>query len=1103
MVIALMTLLAGAICVFVLPTALYPEITPPVVQVAATFTGANANTTATSVTQLVEEAINGVQGMIYMSSISTNQGASVINVTFDIGYDQDIAAVDVQNRLQTALPQLPDDIRRTGVQVNKVSPNILLVVNLLSPKGTRDSQFLGNYADIQLVNTLRRIPGVAQVSNIGLLRYAMRVWLDIPRINSLGLTPNDVITAIRQQSQQVAAGSLGASPDTATTIPELAVSAPGRLRTVEEFENIVVRAGDNGVLVRLGEVARVELGAESYNVISELNNQPASALAIYQLPDANALTLAADIRRAMDQMATRFPEDVAYSMVYDTTRFIDAAIEEVQKTFIEAGLLVILVVFVFLQSWRSTLIALVTIPVSIIGTFAFMAALGFSINMLTLLGLVLAIGLVVDDAIVVVENIERRMAEHGGPIASMFDLTADAMREVQAPIIGTSLVLFAVFVPAAFLPGIVGQLYNQFALTVAVAVLISTINALTLSPALGAILLRPAAAKPFFLARAFNWSFDRFNDLYTLFVKLLIRLWPLTMAGFVALLVLTGQLLWNKPTGFVPPEDQGYFIVAVQGMPGFKVDHTQEITARVQEILRNHPAVEATVAFSGFDILNSTAQGSSAVIFVPLKPWDERQAPELHADAVVQTVQRQLFMAINNANVLALSPPPLPGMGSVGGFELRVQDLENRGLSNLMGEVQRILREANQRPELNRVFTSFSLNTPQLFFDLDRDKAQALGLNVAEIFSALQAAWGGIYVNDFNEFGKTYRVFVQADGPFRDDEIDLTAIEIRNRDGLLIPLSAVAELKPIVGPFVVPRYNTFPAISINGSAAPGFSSGQAIAAMEDILSRSPREVGYEWTGLTYQELKAGNAAVFIFALSFVFVYLVLAALYESWIQPVMVLLAVPLGLLGAVLALDWRDIDLDVYGQIGLLMLIGLVAKNAILIVEFARELREQGASIYDAAVNAMRLRLRPILMTALSFILGVLPLMFALGAGAGSRQSLGTTVFGGLLLATVLVMLVPVFYYVLEHVREVFNGRPPPPATPVADAPQPSAPTAPPVAVAPPAATPLPMALTEVPLVVPAAVAPPIPDAPAAVAPPKPSPVPPPADDVPPPSLS
>ncbi|RWO28847.1 multidrug efflux RND transporter permease subunit [Mesorhizobium sp.] len=1016
--IAIIMVLAGTICYFLLPVSQFPDITPPQVVVSANYPGASAQVVADTVTTPLEQQINGVQGMTYMSSSSSNDGSSTITVTFEVGYPLSTAAVDVQNRVSQAASSLPAIVNQGGVTIKKQNPNFVLIVNLTSPDGSVDPVALSNLAYLQVVDPLKRLPGVGDVQIFGERRYSMRVWLDPDKLANLGITAVDVQNAIAEQNVQVAAGKIGQSPAPAGTAFEMQVNAVGRLSDPKEFGDIIVRAdAANGSLVRLRDVARIELGALQYSSSAFFGEDPTVVLAVYQMPGSNALDLQQRVKDKMQELSARFPKGVSYAMHYDTTRFVSASMHDVLVTLGEALVLVVAVVFIFLQSWRTTIIPTIAIPVSLVATLVVMYMFGFSLNMLSLLGMVLAIGLVVDDAIVVVENVERQLEAGLKPLAA----TRAAMAEVTGPIIATTAVLMAVFVPVAFIPGVSGRLYNQFALTVAISFGISAFVSLTLTPALSAAFLRHRPATQFVLFRWFNTGFDRLSHAYANGVRFLIRLRWIMLGIFAAGLVAT-YFVWQRlPSTFLPVEDQGYFFVVIQLPDGASLERTDAVARKAREILQNTPGVDIVGSISGLNFLTSAAQSNSAVEFAILKPWDER-GPDQSASKLVADVRSKL-MELPEAFALSFDPPSIPGIGTTGGFEFQVQDLTGRGSAALNDATQAVLAEARKQPELNpqQLFSSFSTSTPQFNYDLDRNKAKLLGLSLPDVFNTLQIYLGSLYVNDFNLFGRTFRVTIQADKDARAGAADISRLYVRNASGGMVPLSTLGKLVPIVGPETVPHYNNNASALINGGAAPGFSSGQAVAAMERAAATAlPKDFGYEWTGITYQELKAGSIASIVFGLAMVFVFLILAAQYESWAMPFMVLLAVPLALFGAFVALLMRGMQIDVYSQIGFVMLIGLAAKNAILIVEFARRRREEGLSIVDAAMEAARLRLRPILMTAFAFILGVLPLMFSTGAGAASRQSIGTTVFGGMVAATILsLVFVPVFYAVIEQLRE------------------------------------------------------------------------------------
>ena len=1016
-VLAILITLVGGISIPILPIAQFPEISPPTVNVAATFTGASSEVVEETVTTPIEEQINGVEGMTYMSSDSSNDGTMSINVTFEIGYDLDIAAVDVQNRVQLATPRVPEEVSKYGISVNKQSTSLILAVNLISPDGSRDDLFLSNYIDIHISDVLKRIPGVGDLTIWGEREYSMRIWLNPDKLASLGITTTDVANAIEEQNVQVAAGSIGQPPIPKGQQFQFTITTLGRLETVEEFEDIIIRANPDGSVVRIKDVATVDLGAETYTTKATLDGGNTVGIGTYQLPGANALDLAKEIRAAMEVLKEDFPSGVDYAIIYDTTEFVKASIQEVVITLFEAFILVFIVVFIFLQNFRATLIPAITIPVSLIGTFALINALGFSINTLTLFGLVLAIGLVVDDAIVVVENASRLIAEKG---VSSREATSEAMKEVTGPIVATSLVLMAVFVPVSFMPGITGQLYRQFALTIACSVAISTINALTLSPALCALFLKKDAGKKFWFFKKFDQGFDWFKDRYHGLVVTLTARWEIVVGVFAVLMVVTYFMFTIVPTGFVPEEDQGYFIINVQGPEGSSLERTEETMKEVYNILVNTPGVAHVVSIAGLNFLTSSSDSNTGAMFAVLEPWGKRKSYALSVFGIIESVRKE-FAGIQGAVVVAFNAPPIQGLSSTGGFQFELEDRSSLDIQTLANVTKEMIEKGNEKPELTGLFSSFTADVPGLYIELDRTKAKTQGIAISDIFDTLQAYLGALYVNDFNKFGRVYRVFMQAEDSYRAEVADISRLYVRTETGGMVPLSTLIDVKEIVGPETVTHYNLYRSTEIDGDSAPGYSSGQAIQAMEALAEEVlPEGMGYEWSGTSYQEIKAGNMAPLIFALSIVFVFLFLAALYESWAMPFMVMLAVPLALLGAMSAQYLRGLTNDVYCQIGLVMLIGLASKNAILIVEFAKQRREEGLPVVEAAMQAAMIRLRPILMTAFAFILGVFPLVIASGAGAQSRHSLGTAVFGGMILSTMLsLIVVPVFYVIIENLRE------------------------------------------------------------------------------------
>jgi hydrophobe/amphiphile efflux-1 (HAE1) family protein len=1027
-VLAILITLAGGVALSSLPVARFPQITPPTIVVSTVFPGADAATIEQSVAAPIEQQVNGVPHMIYMDSKSANDGTYTLTVTFAVGTDQDIAAVDVQNQVAIAQRQLPQQVLQQGITVAKRQPQILLAVAIGSDDPRYDYLFLSNYATLHVYDALARVHGVGQVVVFGARDYGMRIWLDPAKMARLAVTTQDVSTILNEQNVVAPAGTVGAEPAPPGQQMQYVASVKGRLSTPEQYGNIVVRTGADNAIVHLKDIARIELAATDYSRSSKLNGVPTAIIGVYQLPDANALEVAKGVREVMDSLAPTFPKGIHYAIPYDTTLFVSESVHEVVKTLLEAGVLVLLVVFIFLESWRATLIPMLAIPVSLIGAFSAFVALGFSLNTLTLFALVLAIGLVVDDAIVVVEAATEIMDSRK---LSAREATKAAMTEVSGPVVAIALVLISVFVPVAFLGGLTGQFYRQFALTLAVSVAISALIALTFTPALCALLLKPTAESHFggILGRffsAFDRGFKRFTARYVGTVGTAIHRTVRSMAIFVILTAAALWLLHARPTGFMPDEDQGYLIGLVTLPVGASLQRTEVVTGAFSAMVRQQPETEATFAITGLNLLTGTNSSYAATIFIILKPWSQRTGAA-HGSLALAARINKLASRVKEANILALNPPPVPGIGAAGGFEFILEDRSGGDIQKFAGVIQDFLGQANRRTELNRVFTQFNVRTPQIEYVLDRERAKTLGVSISSIFGTLQTFFGGNYINDFNLFGRTYKVTAEAEATARASPESVDGLYVRSDPGDMVPLSTLVSIKEIQGPEYIERYNVFRAVTINGSPAPGYSSGQATLATEALGANLPDGYGYDWTGTTYQEKISGGQAGAIFGMAIVFVFLVLAALYESWAVPFAVLLGIPFAVLGAYIGLTLRGMPSDIYAQIGLVMLIGLAAKNAILIVEFAKLAYERGRPLVDAAIEGARLRLRPILMTSFAFIFGSVPLAVATGAGSGARLVLGTAVVFGMSIATMIgIFIIPVFYVLVQSLQERLLGKHP-----------------------------------------------------------------------------
>jgi hydrophobe/amphiphile efflux-1 (HAE1) family protein len=1022
-VCAISIFLVGVISIPTLPTTQYPEISPTQIIVTSNYVGASAEVVESTVTSILERQINGIEGIKYMTSSSSNDGTSTITVTFDASRDKDIAAIDVQNRISLAEPQLPDAVKQTGVTVNKQSNNILLAMGLYSENKEFNNVLLSSYADVYIADAMKRIKGVSEARIFGERRYAMRLWLDPNKLATRNLSTDDVVDALNEQNLQVGVGQIGQQPAPEGQMYQIDLRAISQLTETQEFDNLVIKTAADGSLIKLKDVGRAELGAQNYSSFLRFKGEEGVGIGILATPGSNVLNVARSVKREMARLSQSFPPGMKYQVAFDTTTIVEGSLKEVIKTLLEAISLVILVIFIFLQDWRTTLIPVITIPLSLIGTFAFVKVFSFSINTLTMFGLTLGTGMVVDDAIIVVENISRLIQEKGITPRKAASL---AMTELTGAVITTSLVLMAVFVPVAFFPGSTGQIYKQFALTIAFSIAISTFLALTLTPSLAALLLRqspPTRGIVGFTFGIINGCLEAMGRGYQQVLILLTRVKAIVLVIFIALISFTGWLYLNVPISFLPDEDQGYFITIIQAPEGSSLKYTSNVMSQVETAILKLPEVTGTFAIGGFSFSGNSA--NSGVIFSTLKSWDERKKPNQSVQAIIGQL-RQIFSSITEASIFPVNPPTIRGLGSFSGFQFQLQDVAGTNSLNSMLEiVGQFMMRGNQTPGLQAVFSTFKANTPQILIEVDRNKAKSLQVKIDDIFRTLQSYVGSRYVNDFNFLSRTYRVYIQADSQFRANPNDINSLYVRSENDQMIPLSSLVKLTSTTGAQTINHYNLFRSIEINGSPAPGFSSGQASMAMEKLAKEIlPTSMGYEWSGIVAEEKESGGQAPIIFGLGLIFVFLVLAAQYENYVDPLIIMLSVPLAIMGALASQSLRGLSNDVFCQVGLVMLIGLASKNAILILEFANQLREQqGLSITKAAVEAAQGRLRPILMTAISTLLGIFPLAVATGAGAGSRQSLGTAVFGGMFVATFLsLFIVPILYIIIGTIRECFQ---------------------------------------------------------------------------------
>ena len=1019
-VISIVIVVLGIVSLVKLPIARYPDLAPPTISVSASYLGADAATVADTVAATIEKQVNGVEDMIYMSSVSANDGSMNLTVTFESGVDLDTANVLVQNRVALAEPRLPEEVKRTGVSVKKKSTDIVMFITLTSPEGTYDAAYLSNFANLRIRDELLRVGGVGDALVWGVGEFSMRIWLDPDQLRVRNLSATEVVNAIREQNVQVAAGRVGAAPAPNGTAFEYVLSAHGRLIEIKEFENIIVATGEDGRIIRIGDVARVELGSDVYNFNSKLNGTAATAIAIYQIPGSNLMDVADGVAQALERLSASFPNDVEYKVVYDSTWVVDASIKEVIITLIATVILVVLTVYLFLQNFRATLIPTITIPVALIGTFSILLAFGFSLNILTLFGLVLVIGIVVDDAILVVEN----TFVHLDKGLSGKEAAEECMKEVTGPVIATTLVLLAVFIPTAMMSGITGTMFKQFAITISIATVFSSINALTLAPALCGVLLKPGQAKPRGLFELFNVSVQASNKFYQGLVRMALKSAIIGLCIFGAVIYFSGKGMGSLPTGFVPQEDEGYCMVAVQLPDGATLERTNAVMEDVQKIVSATPGVVDCLAISGYSLIDGAAGVNAGFCLAVFDHWDERPTPELHQSGILAAMQRQ-FGSIQEAMVYAFPMPSLPGVGTTGGFTYMLQDIEGGGLDELARIANGLIQDANQQASIGGARTTFRASVPQIFVDIDREQVKRTGTSMTSVFNTLQIYLGSMYVNDFTLFGRIFKVTAQADSQFRSEPSDINRLAVKGADGRMIPLGAIVSLEERLGPQNIIRFNMMPSVKVLGNPTVGYSSGQAMDAMESLSATElPSSMSYSWSELSYQEKQAATGLAVVFGFAVLMVYLLLAAQYESWTLPVSVCLSVPTALLGAVVAIKMRGMENNVYTQIGLILLIALSTKTAILLTEFASVQRQNGMSIFDSAIEAVKLRFRAVLMTALSFILGVIPLLIASGAGSASRQILGTAVFGGMLAATALsLIVVPMMYFVIQTVVEKISG--------------------------------------------------------------------------------